>query len=379
MRSALVVWILAGFLSSCSVTMGQTDGDVDGGASGTGGDPSPGCGDGICSLDEDCHTCEPDCGVCEPCNAPACAGASQPPSEPVHAPSFDVDLKTESRAEVEEQLNQRLTADSVGTALVAAFVTGTSIAGEPDWLGPIRSFFYENQTAREALRYRIESSVGPAVDVARSFALPARVQRAGDTPGSTEACGRPRLRVRLARLDVVEEDDDWDNDVVWCVIHSESDVGAEVRVTERTPPLDEGDSRDFTTNEGTVWGIEGPRDPEGRLHVTYRCIEDDSSGSDFTQFVSALQDALDRSAATTGNAWISAAAKAAEIIEKALSLDSDDHLFSASQVLEASSYLDAAPGVSWKVSRAGNNVYSDWHWVLNMEMWGCAEFGTGSL
>ena len=67
---------------------------------------------------------------------------------------------------------------------------------------------------------------------------------------------------------------------------------------------------------------------------------------------------------------------AADVIAAALALDSDNHLFNASQVVPAELQLGMTTGVGWSVERDGVNALENWDWELRMEAWGCTDDGT---
>lgn len=163
------------------------------------------------------------------------------------------------------------------------------------------------------------------------------------------------------------------NDKVYCLIRAESSVGDELRLTPPSPPLDEGDSLSYSLHAGLVWGTTGPRDPEGNLLITYDCFEQDSD-SQWSTFFEDLSAALTAVGSEPGG-WGAAVGVAAGIVAKLIALDGDDHLLNAQQVLDASTYLEAAKGTSWTVRKSGMNLNSLWDWRLNMELWGCAEYG----
>jgi len=186
-----------------------------------------------------------------------------------------------------------------------------------------------------------------------------------------DACSNPHLRVRVARLTVIEEDDDFANDTVYCLFAAETASGGELRVTPKTSPLDEGDSRVYSLAEGLFWGQAGKlRATGGNMLITYNCFESESEDG-----IAELLDVIADSAEAFGNSngWAVGVGGLAQILMKAVALDKDDHLLTDQHSIVPSVQVEASNGVYWTVQKSGTNLNSDWNWSLRIEAWGCAE------
>jgi hypothetical protein len=356
-----------------------------GGQGGTGGTPDP-CGDSVCAPDEDCHSCEADC-FCEPCDQyKGCSNAAIPPAMLVAEPTLNVALEPLGPEAVLARLAARFEkADRGARALAAAL--GRPRAGESPFATELRAAF----AAHPDLALRVREAVAAAgVSDPDSFADARPEAEVMPTlsdgvqvldmvpPGGTVSCGAPLLRMRVAQITVHEEDDDFANDIVYCAVSSEAAAGAEVRVTPKTPNLDEGDSHSFSLEAGVMWGQAGPRSPEGNLLVTYDCFEqDDNSG--YTDLINAIGEGASQAGGVIGGeyGWILETVGALSgIVSEAVTLDGDDYLFNATQTLDLSIQLDLTNGKFWSVRKSGTHLGSDWDWELRIEAWGCAEYGT---
>jgi hypothetical protein len=254
--------------------------------------------------------------------------------------------------------------------LVADWLSAPRDADELASLQGIRTALWRSPKLHKQLVVALGGPVRLDALASRADAPPA-VALAG-SPGSSPSCGDPFLRVRIAQLHVYEEDDDFYNDEIYCLVHSESNAGDEVRLTVPTSPLDEGDSKIYTLEDGVVWGIDAPKNPEGPLLLTYECFELDGP-NDWSYLLESLKQGLDELAGMY--AWAALAGAAVSIINQAIALDADDHLFSAQQSLPAEEFLDATHGVAWSVRKSGTNLNSLWDWELQMQAWGCAQLG----
>jgi len=67
-------------------------------------------------------------------------------------------------------------------------------------------------------------------------------------------CEPPKLGCASAAVTVHEEDDDVYNDNVYCNIATESPGGSELRITPKTPNLDEGQSHQFSATRAPSGG-----------------------------------------------------------------------------------------------------------------------------
>jgi hypothetical protein len=364
---------------SCECT---ADGSGDGsGDSSSSGEPDP-CGNGTCDADEDCNSCEQDCGVCEPCTlAPSCEGAEIPPMIETHADFLDDPMMAyvpphEIVAMLQTHVEQ---ATPAARLLAAALAEPTK--GEPSIVASLRSALAAHPTATAAVRRQF-AAVGLAAPASYRAAHPlsaareavAATELVAPTRPFTAPCDDPRLRVRVARLDVHEEDDDFANDEVYCAITAEASEAAEIKITPITPALDEGDSQVYSVDGGTVWGQSGLAAPKGNLLLTYYCIESDTSNG-YADLVMAVGDAA---MAANGvdipgvDGWVfPTVGVVANLLAGALSLDGDDQLFNASQVVPEDQHVSLTQGAWWSVRRNGTHINSDWDWELRMEIWGC--------
>lgn len=355
----------------------------------------PSCGNAFCGPEEDCHSCPSDCGTCAPCDeAPACANAVIPPAAPAHVPEFDIPLAPMAPAAILARLSARAFRGDVGFRAIAAALAPASGPGEHPLVPALRQVFAGHPKAAAALRRQLgraglgaygfrpleawEAVASAPAGGLTSAAHSGAVQpKSGEFPGGTEECGAPLLRMRIAKVIVHEEDDDYDNDVVYCSVTSEAATGGEIRVTPKTSNLDEGEEYSFSLDSGVIWGQAEPRTPGGNLLITYDCFEADS-----TEGYQNLIDSIGEAAEAVGGAagdqgWIFTVIGAvASVVSDSLALDSDDHLFNATQVIPLDRQLELTNGRFWTVRRAGTHATSDWDWELRVEAWGCTEYGT---
>jgi hypothetical protein len=345
------------------------------------------CGDGTCGGGENCHTCEPDCGVCKPCDlAPKCDNAFVPKTNLPHLGELDIPKMTElSRTDMEKRLQNWVANAGPEMRVLAAALDPRALADEHPFTTALRAVFAENPEATEALRYQLErAGMGSAASYRAKFPektkldLPPDPTGDADYPGGTMECGSPKLRLGVATVTVHEEDDDWANDIVYCVIQAEAKTGAEVRITPKTPNLDEGKSHNFALESGVFWGQKGPTTPGGNMLITYDCIEADTSDG-YQKLVNSIGQAAGNigNVVKGDNGWIfSTAAAIAPVVSTGLALDTDDHLFNAQQTIPLDIQLKLTNGAYWTVRRKGTHALSDWDWELTVKAWGCAEYGT---
>lgn len=355
-----------------------------GGATGGAGGAVP-CGNGVCEEDENCHSCELDCGACAPCLYKSCAQAMIPPPGPQmsHADWFDNQINFVPPSLILEQLRAQVAQGGLGLRTVAAALAPRH-AGETPFATHLRGLFAKHPKAERALRRQLaRAGLTDVKDYAEHYPEPAPPMRPMSLlpNGGTVECGAPMLRMRVAQILVSEEDDDMANDIVYCMVTTDSQAGAEIRVTPKTPNLDEGDKYDFSIPEGIMWGLNGPRSPQGNLLITYNCIEADDNSTytklleDIGNASSQIGGALNQSGIPYG--WVFEVVGAVlPVIGGALSLDGDDQLFNATQTIEADKQLELTTGAFWTVRRSGTHSMSDWDWTLRIEAWGCAEFGS---
>jgi hypothetical protein len=208
----------------------------------------------------------------------------------------------------------------------------------------------------------------PEPRVSDDFVVEPAVQHGADG----DPCADPRLRIRAARIDVPEEDDDFLNDQIYCVIAAEGSQASELKLTPITPNLDEGDSHAFALAEGLVWGQQDLVAPMGNLALTYNCIESESPDT-YNGLFNAIGMAADAAGGISeDNGWVfDTVGVVADLLPTAIGLDGDDLLFNASQIVPADMHLMLTSGQYWQVVRSGTNLNSDWEWHLRMEIWGC--------
>jgi hypothetical protein len=346
-------------------------------ADGSDDDPTGFCGDAECGDDETCDSCAEDCGECVPCTAaPSCDGAEVPPVITDHADELDnIELNYVEPEEALQRIAAHVAAADSGARLLAAALA-PSQSGEHRVVTRVREVLEARPEVTAALRRQLAAA---GMEDPRAY-RDAHEQLGDDLVadgalargGMAQGCDDPRLRIRVARLDVIEEDDDFANDEVYCAITSEASQASEIRVTPMTPPLDEGDSEEYSLAEGVVWGQQGLASPMGGIALTYNCIESDSANG-FADLLDAIRAAAEQAGAIAGDSgWIfDAIGIVADLLSAALSLDSDDQLFNASHVVPEDMHLALTQGAYWEVHRSGTNLNSDWDWLLRMEIWGC--------
>lgn len=339
------------------------------------------CGNATCDagLKETCNSCPEDCGECVPCTlAGPCETALIPPAIDVHAMALDdvqmgyVDPDA-ARAKIVAMVDEA----RPGMRAVMAALDGP-VANEHPMIAQMRDAFAANPEATAALlrqlaiagvddiaEYRTRN---PEPRVSDDFVAEPAVQHGGDG----DPCADPRLRIRAARIDVPEEDDDFLNDQIYCVIAAEGSQASELKLTPITPNLDEGDSHEFALAEGLVWGQQDLVAPFGNLALTYNCIESESPDT-YNGLFNAIGMAADAAGGISeDNGWIfDTVGVVADLLPAAIGLDGDDLLFNASQVVPADMHLTLTSGQYWQVIRSGTNLNSDWEWHLRMEIWGC--------
>lgn len=352
-----------------------------GAGGGTGG--SMACGDGLCAGGEDCHSCSADCGMCAPCTiAPSCANAQIPPIALSEVPDLNVPAMIEVPASVmRERLEKQIAEHTPGARAIAAALAPARL-GEKPFITELRKAFAAHPATTNAVKRQL-ARAGLAEPATYSFAFPdllpsPRVDALnGEFPGGTPECGSPLLRVRVAKVIVHEEDDDFANDIVYCSITSETMAGSEIRVTPMTPNLDQGEEFAFGIESGILWGQQGPRTPGGNMLFTYDCFESDTNDG-YKNLVDSIAAGADKVGGVAGdNGWIFTTVGAvAPILGSAVALDGDDHLFNATQIIPLEKQLDLTNGRFWSVRRAGTHLNSDWDWELRIEAWGCAQYGT---
>lgn len=349
------------------------------------GSPDP-CGDSVCAEDESCDLCPQDCGECVPCtSAPSCEGALIPPLIDTHADGLDnFQMLYVAPDEALSIIVAQLDAGSPGMrALVAALDVPRD--DEHPFVGAVRAALAADAGTTAALRRQLAiAGLGsprsyrdahPEPRSAPGTIAAAPQRQAG---GVEQPCENPRLRIRVAQIDVFEEYDDVTNDIIYCLIAAEGGEASELRLTPLTPSLDEGTSYAFPLASGVVWGQQDLVAPKGNLALTYNCIESDDL-SVYNGLIEAIGNAADAAGGLEGDSgWIfDTVGIIADLLPAVLSLDGDDHLFNGAQIIPADMHLALTQGAFWNVRRSYESGFlgSDWDWQLRMEVWGCHDNG----
>lgn len=357
-------------------------------------DPNPPvCGDGLCEDgEEDCSSCAEDCGICLDCaEAPSCEGAAIPGVIETHLEALDVPLEGGDLhpSDLAAKLEAAVEGGQLGVRIIAAALDRATPDGsvEHPLIPALRRVFAEHPEQAAIVRRQLErAGMGAPASYRVRFPDPRvppseleALELAPTPQAAPEDCEPAKLRIRVAKITVHEEADLVFKDNIYCAIISEATPGAEIRVTPKTYALDTAEEYVYSLAEGVVWGQLGePVAPQGNLLMTYNCLESDDTGG-FEEFLDAIADAAQEAGAVPGAyGWvIPVIGLAAEIIGAALALESDNHLFNASQVLPAELHLDMTQGVWWSVQREGTFNLKPWHWELRMEAWGCTDDGIG--
>lgn len=341
----------------------------------------PRCGDRVCSADETCGLCPQDCGACKCVEAPACTNVNPnqaPTATP--APQLDVKFEAKSHARIAEQLREMIASGAPEARVLAAALASSSTLEQSPGVRRLREIFASHPTVASTLRAKLATVGMPSAD---QYVLRNPVEQ-GPRRGLTTMngpvdCGPPQLVVRLAKITVEEEDDDFANDIVYCAITADSAKGSELRLSPRTPNLDEGESHTFAPGQTTVWGQRGPREAGGDLGLTYDCYEADTNDG-YYAFLRVLASEGARSGDLVDESgWVSdTSGTVARLLPLVMALDTDDHLFEARQIIPLAEQLKLTRGGEWTVRKEGTHYASDWEWKLHMQAWGCAVNGGGT-
>lgn len=340
---------------------------------------APRCGDGTCNPGETCSTCAQDCGACPKCaEAPACDAALAPPVLTPANPQLDVRFEWQAKEHIRERVRALVATGAEEARVLAAALTDPA-PGESSLTTTLRALFAKHDVVKTTVRAQLARAGMFSPDAYRAH-FPERkppVRLASPMNGAID-CGAPKLSIRMTKITVDEEDDDVSNDIVYCSVTADAPKGSELKVTPRTPNLDEGDSHEFSAGEATVWGQQGPREPGGDLVLTYDCYEADTSDG-YTMFLSALaREGVRYGRTVDESGWVSdVSGSVVSLLPLMIALDSDDHLFEARQVISAADHLKLTNGASWTVRKSGTHYVSDWDWTVHMQAWGCAANGGG--
>ncbi len=347
--------------------------------------PAPRCGDGKCDSDESCKTCASDCGACPVCNvAKACSSIGSAPGTLEPKPELNVKMEAMDKEKILTRLIADVESGAPGMHIIDRALK-EPVAGELSAITTLREHFATRPAISAALRRQLtQPMLANAIAVNASSFNQVRdaTPDAGAGDGGVDpnaSCEAPKLVMRVGKITVNEEDDDVANDIVYCNIAVESPGGSELRITPKTKKLDEGDSHTFNGTEATFWGQKEPRAPNGDLTIRYDCYEEDASNG-YGDFVKKAGELLQKEGKKIelpgGYGWILTAVNlVTKYLPSLLALDSDDHLFIATQTIPRSEQLTLAAGRTWNVRKKGTHYWSDWDWSLKIDAWGCTDNG----
>lgn len=359
------------------------------GEGGSGGyDP---CGDDFCDSTESCRDCEEDCGPCEPCDiAPNCDGAMIAPGTLTEMPELNNVQGLRSARVPTEALRERLIDEvaraTPGMRVVAAALDPVSQQGELAVVTRLRDYFSRFPEAEHKVRVELAGAgLGDPSEYRRAFPVltakdPGPFKPMGDEfPGGTMECGAPLLRIGIQKIIVHDAQDAPETDELFCLVESEAQVGAEVRVTPLVTEMGDGDEHLFSNENGVVWGADGPRTPGSALQITYNCIESDTSNN---AGYTAIVDAIGNGAGDLGDVydgahgWVFPAVEGVSgIVSAAISANSDDQVFTMQNYIPLESQLAMTNGVYWSVRLKDGGWPNEFDWELLVRAWGCAEYG----
>lgn len=290
--------------------------------------------------------------------------------------ALDVRLEAVSKVQLLAKLRAEVAAGSPRSRYLAAALAAPQ-AGEEEGVTFVRELLATNVALRSAVSRHVGAlGFGTFESYRARFPVPAGASQVMDT---TPAACVPALRIRLAKITVTEEDDDIANDEVYCSISAQAKDVQELRITPKTRPLDQGESQSFTGEDTVVWGQGKAREANGDIALKYDCFETDSSTgyNDFIKAAAAAAKKYGTKVVSSENAgYVSTGADlVSTFLPQILALDSDDHLFIASQTIPAASQMELAKGASWTLRKSGRHLWSDWDWTLTMEAWGCSVNG----
>jgi hypothetical protein len=305
--------------------------------------------------------------------------AASPPATIPATPQLDVKFEAKTKVAILAKLKDLIAGGSPDVRLFVAALSAPKV-GEPTSVSQLRARLAENEGVTAMIRRQFANAGMSSPDVYR-----ARFPESYPTPKTSHVmtgpadCGPPQLSLRVAKITVDEEDDDIANDIVYCSVAVDAPKGSELRVTPKTPNLDEGDSHEFKVPEGTVWGQRGPREPGGDMTVTYNCFEADTNDGYYAFLRALATEGARNGDLIDDSGWTSdVSGTAARLLPLVIALDTDDHLFEATQVIPAAEHIKLTRGGAWTVRKEGTHIYSDWDWSVRMEAWGCAVNGGGT-
>lgn len=314
----------------------------------------------------------PVCTELKSCETGAAPGAYTP------ATGLDVKLEAASKEQLLEELRAEVAVGSTRARYLAAALAPQQ-AAEPEAVTVVRGLLEANVALRSTLsRNAAKLGFGALESYRARFPVPGAMAHVMD--GAAPVACVPSLSIRLAKVTVTEEDDDIANDEVYCSISAQAKDVQELRITPMTRALNQGESQSFSGDETVVWGQGKPREASGDITLKYDCFEKDSAAG-YDAFIKAAADAAKKygtKVVSSDNAgYVSTGADlVATFLPQILALDSDDHLFKATQTIPAARQMELAKGATWTVRKSGTHLLSDWDWTLTMESWGCSPNGT---
>lgn len=361
--------------------------------------PAARCGDGICQNLEDCSTCKLDCGECPKCaEARACDKAKTPPATFIAMPEFNTRFQpVDTTNQGVEEIRTLKDAGSPAFRAVVQALLAEPTATEQPFFAEVRRILKQEPRLFAAMRSVVQrAGIANAASYLAAYSQVRAVRQEAD--GANIPCGAAKLRVRLQSIKVLTPENEYtfsaNRDKVYCILTSESNAGAEIRITPVTPDLRAGDSFSYSLYEGVFWGqdalpvgsggdagagttYEVPRAPRGDLMLTYRCWSQHND----TTWSSILSAAGNASAQVAGVAgaygWVfGTAAVVGQVAAAAVAAAQQDvaTVYNAQQTLTEDKQIALANGVSWTVTGGKNGA----NYQMTMQSWGCAENGGGS-
>lgn len=347
------------------------------GESGTGA----ACGDGTCDVWEGCADCPEDCGACAMCDqAPACAGNLQPPTITEPMPELMTEMSLLTTQDILRRVSARIEGADASVRLLA-HALASPLLDEPNLVTRLRS----RLSAHPALEMRIRGALHRAgmysVEQYRDqHPLDVDDRTLGQPTPPTAVCDNPRLRIRVASLTVNEDYDDVADDVVYCVITTEAETASELHLLPPTNELDEGDTQNYGTTAGIIWGADNKlAPPGGNMHINYDCFESDQADG-FNQLAEAAAELVGGVGGIPipglEGGWTVPGSAVASLIMSLLALDTDDYLLNAQQIIDKELLLELTQGRYWNLRRSDSGTFWAWDWTLRLEAWGCTDDGT---
>lgn len=338
------------------------------------------CGDSTCDVWEGCVDCPEDCGACAMCDqAPACDGNLQPPAITEEMPELTTEMALLTTNEILSRVAARVAGGDAGVRLLA-HALAVPRSDEPDRVTRFRAALAEHPALATRLRHALgRAGMGSVEQYRDHFPLIVEHLPLSQPTRPTAVCDNPRLRIRVASITVNEDYDDVADDVVYCIITTEAETTAELHLLPPTKELDEGDTHNYGTTAGIIWGADNQlAPPGGNMHVTYDCFESDAADG-FNQLVKAAAEMVgnvDGIPIPGLDGWVVPGDVLSSLLMSLLALDGDDYLLNAQQVIDKSLLLELTQGRYWNLRRADSGALWAWDWTLRLEAWGCTDDGT---